>query len=325
MRKTGTLAICAALCLAGSAAFAAEFHFTATADPRNLHDAFGGTLAAIKSNLGDAGVFHVSPGDIDGTPAENRVQVNTNLDNSFLWYPGTGNHEAEDADMDWIRAEYDSGNGVRTPLKNFTLQNGPAGSVQSTYSWNHGNAHFVMLNEYWNGGTAAGSDVATNGDVVPALRNWLDNDLAGNTRPAVFVFGHEPAYPFNRHVGDSLDAHLENRDAFWGLLESYNVDAYICGHTHVYSKYQKTADGTWQIDLGNAGNDTDANGYTFLDVTVSDTAVTFDVWRDLDGAGSGGFSKFDSWTTTIPEPATLALVGMGVVGLFGYVRRQRKK
>ncbi len=27
----------------------------------------------------------------------------------------------------------------------------------------------------------------------------------------------------------------------------------------------------------------------------------------------------------IPEPATLALVGMGVVGLFGYVRRQRKK
>ncbi|MFB3891919.1 MAG: PEP-CTERM sorting domain-containing protein [Phycisphaerae bacterium] len=154
-----------------------------------------------------------------------------------------------------------------------------------------------------------------------AIRNWLAADLAANTKQAVFVIGHEPAYPFNNHVGDSLDKYPTDRNAFWSLLEQYNVNAYIVGHTHVYSKYQKDPGKTWQFDAGNAGNDNMGNGQTFINITVTDTTVTYDVWRDADGAGGpGGFVLSDTVTQPIPEPATMAIMALGAIGL---LRRKR--
>ena len=73
--------------------------------------------------------------------------------------------------MNWLRNEYNNGNAVRTPLKNYTNQDRPTGSVETTYSWDHGNAYFIALNQYWDGGTAVGSDAGTDGDVVTELYN----------------------------------------------------------------------------------------------------------------------------------------------------------
>jgi len=42
-------------------------HFTATADMRSSHTAFAGLCDVINSMAGGPGMFHVSPGDIDGT------------------------------------------------------------------------------------------------------------------------------------------------------------------------------------------------------------------------------------------------------------------
>jgi len=270
------------------------FNFTATADPRSQVTRWTAVLAAIQEKVTTVGVFHVSPGDID-PPQPLRDAIDSRFGPSVVWYPNVGNHEVETAsDMTWIRSEYQNGNGVRTALKYFTNQDGPAGSVETTFSWDYGNAHFICLNQYWNGGTAPGSDVATDGDIVPALYNWLAADLAANTRPVVFVFGHEPAFPFNRHVGDSLDKYAAHRDAFWALLQSYGVHAFLCGHTHYYSKYQTTPDGTWQIDLGNAGNDP-GDGQTFANVIVTDHSVTYDIWRNR----TGSWVKQESWTVPV--------------------------
>ena len=292
------------LCVVGSAG-GEPFRFTVTADPRAQHAKFADTLAAINTLVGGPGAFHVSPGDIDGTVPENRAVIDTHFGADALWYPGVGNHEAETAaDMTWIRDEYNNGNGVRTPLKNFTNQDGPLTSKETTYSWDYGNAHFVQLNEYWDGG----SDVGANGDVIPALRGWLAADLAANAKPYVFVFGHEPAFPVNRHVGDSLDAEPPNRDAFWSLLEEHDVNAYIVGHTHYYSKRRgdrNGAGGVWQIDAGAAGNGADE---TFVDVTVTDTEVTYDVYDN----STGSWAKLEGWSQPIvddtpkpPQPAPL--------------------
>ena len=295
--RTRTLALLLVLLVATTAAWGATFRFTATADPRQYDAAFDLVLAAMQSKVGGIGVFHVSPGDID-PPQNIRSRIDTRFGTSAIWYPGIGNHEEETpADMTWLRDEYNVGNGGRTALKYSTNQDGPAGTVETTYSWDYGNAHFVMLNEYWDGGTAPGSDVATDGDIVPALLNWLAQDLAANTKPVVIVFGHEPAFPLNRHVGDSLDKYPANRDAFWNLLESdTNVKVFVVGHTHVYSKYQKPGGRVWQIDLGNAGNDTNGDGKTFLDVIVADSTVTFDIWRD---GGTGSYTKTDSWSVPV--------------------------
>ena len=50
------------------------------------------------------------------------------------------------------------------------------------------------------------------------MYNWLAADLAANQDKAIFVFGHKPAFPENRHTTDSLNAHSANRDGFWALL-----------------------------------------------------------------------------------------------------------
>lgn len=299
MRKRFLLFLIAlALCIAQTAVFAAAFHFTVTADPRGMAGAYDNLLAQMKEKIGGQGVFQVSPGDID-PPAPLRAKIDARFGKDAVWYPGIGNHEKETVeDMAWLRAEFASGNGVRIPLREFTNDDGPMGSRETTYSWDYGNARFIMLNQYWNGGSKPGSDAAGPGDIGDALYNWLKKNLAKNKKPVVFVFGHEPAFPKIRHVGDSLDLYPARRDRFWRLLESTPaVKAFICGHTHYYSKFRRQGGRVWQIDVGNAGND-GGDGKTFLDVTVSDTDVRFDAWRDK---GTGKYSLEDTWKTMIGD------------------------
>jgi len=273
---------------------AETFRFTVSVDNRPYD---GGNknrwewlLDEMADKVGGEGVFHIMPGDID-PPWTTDASLKTQFGSDVVWYPVVGNHEAETpADMTWIRTAFSS-----LP---YVVNSGPEGCETTTYSFDYGNAHFIALNEYYDGT----SDTGTDGDIVQELYDWLVEDLAANTKPAVFVIGHEPAYPEFRHVGDSLDGHPENRDRFWKLLNDEKVIAYFCGHTHYY--YSKQVDGadwdpfTWQVDCGNAGNPGEAV-QTFVDVTVTDTTVTFDAWS---GTQNNPYSIRDSWTVNIPAP-----------------------
>ena len=287
-----------------------DFHFTVTADMRSFHTAFSNLCQSINDMVGGPGVFHISIGDIDGTVQQNRDVIDDKFGTSSIWYPIIGNHEMDsgsETDIEWLRNEYDNGNGVRTALKNYTNQDGPTGTVRLNYSWDYGNVHFIALNEYWNGGTSEGSgqslsgdDTGTDGDIVPQLYDWLEADLAASDRPFIFVFGHEPAFPYNRHVGDSLDEYPTNRNAFWNLLENEGVITYMCGHTHYYSKHQGDVNNVgqvWQLDVGNAGNDP-GDGKTFFDVIVNSHKVIVNVYRD---SGTGTYALADTVTVEIEE------------------------
>lgn len=166
-----------------ASAYAQDFHFTITSDQRGGADAkpplFSRTLQAINNMVGGPGAFHVSVGDIDyaATNPSNRALIDANFGSNCVWYGVVGNHDAESpaTDMLWLRDEYNNGNSVRTPLKNFTNQNGPTGSAETTYSWDYGNAHFVVLNCYWTGGTGTNSD----------CNNGTISDGSGDIRKAL--------------------------------------------------------------------------------------------------------------------------------------------
>ena len=145
-------------------------------------------------------------------------------------------------------------------------------NADTIFTWDYENAHFVFLNQYWDGV----SDTGANGDIVPELLDWLVADLEANRRPFTFVFGHEPAVPFFRRGGDSLDAHPTHRDAFWQTLEDHDVTAYICGHTHFYSAHQGDRHGNgdvWQISLAAAGFAGMGGPDMFLEVFVEECVV----------------------------------------------------
>jgi hypothetical protein len=162
--------------------------FILTADMRGFtgdnKDYFRGACEAINKLGGTQ--FIVSPGDLD-PPESTYYTIQKYINKDVVWYPAIGNHEAEtDSDMEWLRNHNKNGN---------TLPNvvniGPDSCTETTYSFDYGNNHFIILNEYC-GDTC---DNCTKGDIPDVLYNWLENDLKKNKKKNIFVVGHEPAYP----------------------------------------------------------------------------------------------------------------------------------
>lgn len=266
-----------------------SFHFTVTSDPHDGYDRFADLCDSINRQLGGPGAFHITTGDQVGSIDKNRAVIDSRFGKDAQWYPIMGNHDTEKGDArEWLRNECENGNSARSPIKDRIKNVGPPGTSRTTYSWDYGNAHFVVLNIYWNGessegtGREKGSDTASKGDIVPALLKWLEADLAATDKPFIFVFGHEPAFPVERHQGDSLDANPANRDAFWNLLESAGVTAYICGHTHYYSARKGNAQNignVWQISAGSGGRKS-KDGQTFLHFVVNGSETSLHVYRN---------------------------------------------
>ena len=222
----------------------------------------------------------ISPGDID-PPAPVRATIDAVLGPNYVWYPGVGNHEAETpADMAWLRAW---GSNDIPGL----VRRGPAGTETTTYAFDHGSAHFVVLNQYYNGK----KDVGANGDVVDGLYDWLKADLESNRQPMVMVVGHEPILPLPdmhsrrlRHQKDSLNAHPENSRRFHQLLLEHHVKAYLCAHTHNASI--KNLGGVWQIDSGHARGKGDSGApSTFVRLRIRGSDCKVEFYRQLKANG----------------------------------------
>ncbi len=260
-----------------------SFRFAVLADSRNYTgkkydslDYSKGALIALKTVR--AGKFMVTPGDMD-PPSSVRWSIDKYLGKDYIWYPVVGNHEEETySEMEYLH-KYNS-NKKKLP---YIVNKGPHGAEETMYSFDYGNSHFIILNEYYDGF----SDAATDGDINDAVYNWLNDDLVRTNKENIFVFGHEPAFvqPDQysgriRHRNDSLSKYRKNRDRFWNLLEQRNVIAYFCGHTHNYSSV--LINNVWQIDAAHVrGKDDLGSPSTFLTVDVDGDKVTVTVYRDI--------------------------------------------
>ncbi len=165
-------------------------------------------LVLVSGDIADAGKAC--------TPAKLRTQLTQwksvfapLYNNGVAVYPIRGNHEADAQKNISVWNDFFSG-------ADTLPQNGPDGEKNLTYSFNHKNAFFVGLDNYVN--------------IHTVNQPWLDQQLAENTRPHVFVFGHEAA--FKVFHADCLDDSVAKRNAFWESLANHNVKTYFCGHDH---------------------------------------------------------------------------------------------
>ena len=140
-------------------------------------------------------------------------------------YPAAGNH-----DVDGPMAS----NAVTQTgpyFDMFTLPaNAEAGGVasgtESYYSYNYNNIHFIVLEST----TAA---LRVNGG---AMMTWLQADLAASTQKWKVVYFHHPPYTMGSHNSDTETQHIEMRQLFVPILEQYNVDLVLSGHSHNYER-----------------------------------------------------------------------------------------
>ena len=116
--------------------------------------------------------------------------------------------------------------------------NGPEGYVETVYSFDFNNSHFVFLNSDHE------KEHLVNGD----QRAWLEQNLAANRKENIFVIFHEPAYPVSDKAGEGLDADPAERNALWDILNKHKVTAVFNGHEHIVSR--RKIDDTYQFVFG---------------------------------------------------------------------------
>ena len=246
---------------------------------------FPSILQQIAKLPGGPGAFMLLGGDISPV-ATTRSHLETAFGKSFLWYSAVGNHETSPpGDIDEVKTLRDYFN---ERLKD-KVTPGPQGTAQTTYSFDAGDVHIAVINLYWNGKAGAGSDTCTLAEFAQPLRRWLRRDLEASHKPWKIVMGHEPVYPQPdqhwgtiRHAVGALQtlSPFACKD-FWSILDETGVAAYLCGHTHMYSRYQPAGSHVWQINTAQARNDKKWQNDAFVIVTADPQSLKFETYRNL--------------------------------------------
>lgn len=154
-----------------------------------------------------------------------------NLLKKYPLYPSPGNHDYYDMSL--------SSRSVKNELpyfKNFTMPiDGEAGGVPSKnpgfYSFDIGNIHFISLDSYGR------HEKTLMADTLGVQAQWLKKDLeAYGDKGWVVAYWHHPPYTMGSHNSDKENDLVRIRQNFIRILERYNVDLVLCGHSHVYER-----------------------------------------------------------------------------------------
>jgi len=192
-------------------------------------------------------------------------------------------------------------------------KNGPPGELNLTYSVTHKNVFVLALDQCQ----------TPNHSKNYVHQAWIDAQLAANTQPHVFAFGHFTAF---KMIWDSLGDHPANRDLFWESLKNAGARAYFCGHEHFYNHARADDDANPHNDLhqqvvgsagasvhiwngtypGDNGGRTITNiyhttlfGYIIVDVNDLDITITWMQRQTNDPAVPGIYESKDTWSYSV--------------------------
>jgi Calcineurin-like phosphoesterase/Purple acid Phosphatase, N-terminal domain len=231
---------------------------------------------------------------------DNVFNVHTELLKSLPVFPSLGNH-------DYGNQPYLSAPTLTTNweyFSAFTLPTnaelgGIASGTEKYYSYNYGNAHFVVIDSWGASSTVGG-----------AMYNWLQSDLLANTKKFVVCYFHNPPYSKGTHDTDNSIFDLPSfdiRQNLMMLMENNNVDLVLSGHSHVYERSNLIRGHTGTSDTFNAAtmvlNSTSGNVAPYYKKYATGGVGT--VYAVCGNSGQGGVPHnpaFSPW----PHPAMTA-------------------
>jgi acid phosphatase type 7 len=183
----------------------------------------------------------------------------SNMLRNHKLYPSPGNHDYGNSAANKTFRNMAYHNSFTVP------QTGEAGGVasnkQNFYSYDIGNIHFLSLDSY--GIESDGTSMETAGGT--ALKTWLTNDLAANTKKWTIAYWHHPPYTKGSHNSDSEGDLVSIRQNFITFLETRGVDMIVCGHSHNYERGYliKNYTGNWaSFNAGTHALSTSSATYT---------------------------------------------------------------
>lgn len=230
--------------LSGPRAFA--FRFVTTSDShisaeKSPNDVFGYVVSRIDglSPRPDLWIFGGDAYDDAADSADAMVQWQTwkyliDPISDIPVYLAIGNHDANIYYHDW------DGTGPFRASWPDLPQNGPAGYKGTVYALSHQNTLFCVVNTnlYYP------ATYSARFKVDQAQRDWLASVLDTATALHRFVIGHVEAWPPSNGGGNSsLQWNPADRDAFWQVMAAGGVQAYICGHIHLWNQDYFVASG----------------------------------------------------------------------------------
>jgi hypothetical protein len=149
-------------------------------------------------------------------------------------FPAPGNHDYHDADF---TADFAQKTHATPYYENFSMPvNGECGGVPSEnpafYSFDLGNIHFISLDSYG----MEGQQYFLYDTLGPQVK-WLKKDLEFNKNKGwIIAYWHHPPYSKGTHDSDTDDTMSGIRKNLLRILENYEVDLILCGHSHVYER-----------------------------------------------------------------------------------------
>lgn len=151
----------------------------------------------------------------------------------FFFAPG--NHDSYGGTADYDEAFY-------MPTNNFNAS-------ERFYSFDHGPAHFVILN----------SDLEARADYSPGSvqYNWLEADLAATQQPWKLIFFHHVFRSSSFHEFDDYDRNFaydsdQLQNSIGVLATRYGAQVIINGHDHVYERFMPV-NGITSLTTGGGG------------------------------------------------------------------------
>lgn len=159
---------------------------------------------------------------------------------------------------------------------------GEPSGTEAYYSFDYGNTHFIAIN------SELGSLLSSSNDWIGVYEefnifaspfssspftDWLHDDLTNNTQRWTIAYWHQPPFTDGSHeAGTFWEVYMKAmRNNIVPILEQYNVDLVLCGHSHVYErsyliKGHHDDPGTWNAStmLVNGTSGTDSLGEAYV-------------------------------------------------------------